>query len=879
MSTNDNGPIILSLNSLQSDLALVGGKGVSLDRLVSAGLPVPSGFHLTTVAYQRFIETNGLQTALEAATRASAADDAFASAEQAATTIQALFESGKVPDEIIRAIHHAYTGLDQGNAAVAVRSSATAEDLPGQSFAGQHDTFLNVRGEGAVLEAVRRCWASLWSARAISYRKRMGVDQRRVRMRVTLQRMVPAEIAGVLFTANPTSGERSEMVITASYGLGEAIVSGQITPDTFVLDRTTDTVNQTTLGAKEHMLVAAEGPGTSTQAVADSRRAASALTEPQLHELAALGQRVEEQFGGVPQDIEWALSEGRFWLLQSRPITHLPLAPLGDVRWEPPTPKSAWIRRQVVEHMPEPLSPLFDELYLTEGLERSMADMQTAMGVPRLVQDDLMDRPTFATVHGYAYQRGNIKMRWWTLPVVIPAMVIGVTKMLRNAGIVYWRDDGLPTYLAAVARWKPLDSVAASDTELLRGIRELAWADARYWFAATLAVGTAKVVDGLLERFLTVAARGRGLSSGLFMRGFPSKTLETQTELESIAETVSEDAALRSLIATTPAADLIETLAREPSGRPVVEAVQQYLDRCGHQIYSLDFAEPTQADAPLPVLVGLKNLVLRPGPGARARQAEMARERDRLLRETLKSFGPLRRALFRRLIRAAQHFGPYREEALFYLGAAWPSLRRMALELGRRFTAAGLLEAPDDVFFLQSRELEVASAARAAGQPRSNLAVLARDRRALREARKRLHPPPAVPMSFMFRLGPVDLSSRVGERRNQATDTTLRGFAVSPGRVTAPVSVIHSAADFGQMEAGTILVCATTTPAWTPLFAQASGLVTDIGGVLAHGSIVAREFGIPAVMGTGVATQRFVSGQTVTVDGNAGTVTPTGESP
>jgi rifampicin phosphotransferase len=221
----------------------------------------------------------------------------------------------------------------------------------------------------------------------------------------------------------------------------------------------------------------------------------------------------------------------------------------------------------------------------------------------------------------------------------------------------------------------------------------------------------------------------------------------------------------------------------------------------------------------------------------------------------------------------ARKYAPYREQALFYVGAAWPTLRRLALELGRRLTEAGALDRPDDIFFLHAAELEAASAARAAGTRRPDLARLAHERSDLREARKRLVPPPAVPPAYRFKVGPIDLSARESVRRNTEDGTTLRGFAVSPGRVTAPASVILSPADFGTMQPGTVLVCPTTTPAWTPLFSQARALVTDIGGVLAHGSIVAREYGIPAVMGTGIATQRIKNGQQITVDGDTGTVT------
>jgi rifampicin phosphotransferase len=240
---------------------------------------------------------------------------------------------------------------------------------------------------------------------------------------------------------------------------------------------------------------------------------------------------------------------------------------------------------------------------------------------------------------------------------------------------------------------------------------------------------------------------------------------------------------------------------------------------------------------------------------------------------TARSLDPLRRRLFLKILRWAQRFAPYREETLFYIGSAWPTLRRLALELGQRLAEAGSLHAPDDVFYLETGELLAASQARRAEQARQDLARLATEHRELREARKRLHPPAAVPPAARWKFGPIDLSGFETQKRNVDEGPTLRGFPVSPGQVTAPATVILSPDDFDKMVPDTILVCPTTIPAWTPLFAQANGLVTDIGGVAAHGSIVAREYGIPAVMGTGNGTQRIVSGQQVTVDGDAGTVT------
>jgi pyruvate,water dikinase len=361
------------------------------------------------------------------------------------------------------------------------------------------------------------------------------------------------------------------------------------------------------------------------------------------------------------------------------------------------------------------------------------------------------------------------------------------------------------------------------------------------------------------------------VSSGQLLRGFPSKTFEAQVALEEVARQISDHAELRERVLASPAGDVPRILGQDPVGGAALEALDEYLTDYGHQIYTLDFSEPTQAEDPLPVFVGLQALVEDQERDARAMQAAFAEERDKLAETAAQRFGPIRRPIFRKVLAWAQRFTPHREDAIYYVGAGWPALRRLALELGRRLAEAGCLESSDDVFYLRSDELREAIVSRVAGETRDDLKQLARERRSLRTARMSLQPPATVPIDFRYKIGPISMAA-FEPKKNIALGNTLEGFAVSPGRVTAPASVILSPADFEHMRPHTILVCPTTTPAWTPLFAQARGLVTDIGGVLAHGSIVAREYGIPAVMGTTVATERIRSGQSLTVDGSAGTV-------
>jgi pyruvate,water dikinase len=623
------------------------------------------------------------------------------------------------------------------------------------------------------------------------------------------------------------------------------------------------------IGDKRNVTVPEDEGGTVMRAAHEARRTARALSDAQLRELTRLALRVEAVFGDTPQDVEFAIADGRYWILQARPITNLPPPPLRDVRWEPPIPGSAWIRRQVVENMPQPLSPLFAELYLHEGLDQSIESMYSAFNISDSI-NRLVDRPLFTTVHGYAYMRANINFALSIVPILVRAYANGLPAVF-NIGPGYWRDQALPRYLDILEHWKSVDHRTATSVELLRGVRELAWGDAIYWFAAAVAIGAAKVSEGVLSWFLATALPGRGLTSGLFLRGFPSKTLEAEAAFERLARRLRESESGRRLVESVPATQLLERLREDPETRWFDTAFSEYLDRYGHQIYNLDFVEPTQAEDPLALLLSLKRLIATSSRDVEGRRLALARERDESVESIVQTLDPVRGWLFRRIVGWAQQYAPYREEALFYVGAAWPTLRRLALELGRRLTENSALDRPADVFFLETREIEAALA----GTASAELARDARARRDLREARKRLHPPAAVPPEHRLKLGPIDISLFETQQRNVDQTPVLHGFAVSPGRVTAAASLIRSPADFERMQPDSILVCPTTTPAWTPLFAQARGLVTDVGGILAHGSIVAREYGIPAVMGTGVATQRIEHGQVITVDGDSGSVSLT----
>ena len=904
--------MITPIGTTNDALETVGGKGRSLAQMTRAGFDVPEGFLLSTAAYRDFVADNELEQRILELARPEIVDGR-ASFESASRSIQALIAGCEHSSTLTAELAAAYQALPGDAPAVAVRSSANAEDLPGLSFAGQQDTYLNVRGVAALLESVRNCWASLWTAQAMSYRNEMGIASDAVAMGVVVQIMVPADVAGILFTANPATGERDEMIVNASYGLGEAVVGGQVTPDTFIVDRSTLRPKETTLGTKERQVVADGNRGTRLVEVDADARDASSLAEEVLTELAGLAARVEEHFGGQPQDIEWAVADGKLWLLQSRPITNLPPQPI-EVAWEAPAGVFGLVRRQIVENIPDPTCPLFDELYIHGGLVSSRTG-----------------KSMYTTLHGFAFQifgsgaektdeefRANLKRRRdeearkpevkaqeahdldlfleslsgderaefnamaaalasdnlphaITMPESDNPTYIAFNKTSTNdrQHKDYW-DRALPELQGVARKWEARDLAATDDQSLLAGIAELANAEGRYWTSnGGHTFGVAKSVDDQLQAFLREALPDHHFTSGQFLSGFKSRIMQANDDMFAIAALIKAVPALYEVVVATPARRLMAVLRQRDDADRVLEAIETYLATYGHQGYSLDFCEPTQQEDPSAMFVTLKNMVQRADYDPARHELAATRKREGALAEIRGLLEPFAYWQFRYRMWFAYKYYPMREEACFVLGTAWPVLRRMAAELGQRLADVGTLSEPSDLYFLTSAEIGSALAARASGDAMSEYIALTAERRELREARKRLHPPGTIPEEARENPG---LKFKETQFKNDDASDTLRGIPVSPGRINAPASRIMNAQEFDRMQPGSILVCPMTSPAWTQLFAHAVGLVTDIGGILGHGSIVAREYGIPAVVGTGNVTQRVESGQTLAVDGDAGTV-------
>ncbi len=827
-----------------TDVALAGGKGANLGELARAAFPVPDGFILTTEAYER-------------AAGAASVDprDPTAAAKRLRTS--------PMPTAIAAAAREAYAAL--GGGPVAVRSSATAEDLPGASFAGQQDTFLDVTGERELLSAIRRCWASLWNERAVAYRRANGVDDEGARLAVVVQRMVPASAAGVLFTADPLTGRRRRAVIDAVVGLGERLVSGAIDPDHFVVD-------------------------TASGEIAERRPvgAVPALSDDQLLALAALGDRVERHFG-TPQDVEFAFDgERRLWLVQSRPITTL--YPLPADAPDPQRELRVYFSGNVFQGYFEPLTPMGIEFFrllatslwrafgarvddstagpkaLTEAGLRLFVDVtpvlrdpvgrqafqaMTAAGEARssVVLAQLASDPRLASANG-SRVRSLRRIARGLLRVGIPQTALRTllwperTRMRRTREL----DD------AARAEVPPTADAAA---RLDAFERLLLTAPAHLVPRLAGLIPPAFLSLGLASRILGGRARGDELQT--VTRGAPhNPTTEMDLALWSLsAEVRADPVARRALLERTP-----EQLASGYREHALPARLQQglaaFLARYGFRsIGEIDIGVPRWSEDPTHILGALANYA-RLADDAVAPDSQFARgahEAEQMVAALLTRVHGPRRFVLRFLLRRVRALIGSREAPKFHLIRLLATPARELLKpVGVELAVQGRVDDSADIFFLTLREARRALAG-------EDLRPVVAARRAAFERERRRRRIPRLLLS----------DGTDAEAALVSVSDGLHGSPASPGVATGPARVIRSPRG-ARLEPGEILVAPSTDPGWTPLFLTAGGLVMEMGGMMSHGAVVAREYGIPAVVGVAGATERIATGQRVTVDGASGTV-------
>ncbi len=872
----DQGYVVWFDDPRAGDIACAGGKGANLALLTQAGFPVPRGFCVTAASYRLALSSGALPPG--ALADLEAADSAEAVAAVAARLRRAL-QRATVPPAVAEAVLDAYRRLGPSPAQVAVRSSATAEDLPEASFAGQQDTFLNLCGEDEVLDPLRRCWASVWTDRAVLYRRENGFDQRAVAAAVVVQEMVAPEAAGILFTAHPVTGRRDQTVINASYGLGEAIVSGLVTPDTFVVEPESGRVVERRIGQKHVELVHGPRGGVAERPVDAKRARRPTLDDEELARLADLGERIEEHFG-APQDVEWALAGGRSFVLQSRPITAL-----GDV--PPEAAEGQWTRGMFVEILPDAPCPLFCSI-LEPVLDHMLRFTFAGMGMrpPPAMR-------AIAIIHGQPYfSLDFVRAALEPLP---DASRERLAARIANPfsdhsapsgprGRPSWAEMRMAAHLALAARRLPrqypqviaefyrrVDKAAAADPramddlEIIVAVRHLGIDVVRPLVAHDFLL---IVALGFVERILGAMVARSGLPdaealTGALMSGVTGNvTMETNKALWRLAEEARENPEVARAITDAPAADVARRLESIPGAGEFRSAFDDFLARFGHREVRMDVAYPTWGEDPTPVVQYLGAYLEAEAPSPAAKELHKAEERRRSAAAVDAALGrrPLGRLVYRTVFRwangAVGSLGADRDTMHFHWTAAFPVIRRLLRELGRRWTEAGHLEGPDDVYCITLADID----SFAEGLP--GAAEIAKRRRGWHRDKQRRWP--------------VDIRDGVAVAEKRAPlgagAAVLKGVPASPGVAEGRVRVVTGPEDFGTLRRGEVLVAPLTNPVWTPLFALAVALVADAGGSLSHGAIVAREYGIPAVVGATGATGALTDGQVVRVNGTRGEV-------
>ncbi|MFI7614880.1 PEP/pyruvate-binding domain-containing protein [Nonomuraea terrae] len=853
--------MVLDLTEIHAAMtAEVGGKAANLGELTKAGLPVPPARVLTTQAYRQVAQ--GLETTGEGL------------AERARRHLL----DAPVPPDVREAVVGAYASLGD-DVPVAVRSSATAEDLPFASFAGQQDTFLNVVGAQAVVAAVRRCWASLWTDRAVAYREAAGIDHASVSLAVVLQVMVDARVAGVMFTANPVTGRRREIVIDASPGLGEAVVSGAVNPDRFVVSD--GEILERRAGDKKVTIRPLPGGGTERVETAGD---GLCLTDGQVHELAALGARVERHYD-APQDTEWALDhDGRLWLTQARPITTL--YPL-------PEPKGPGLRVyfsvNVVQGVMGPITPmgiaafrlvsaggagLFGHgpadprdgapFFAVSG-ERLWFDITTAVR-------SRPGRALFGRLVTLGEARTATVMQRLFQDPRLARLTTSRRGFLRGAG----RFAGhlrLPARVltALVSPRRALASVARIGADVDRRLRVPGSATPaqRLDHAERVLAGTFPRIISIMPTVITgyalfaLASRLSGVpvnEMGDVLRGVPhNPTTEMDLALWELSTRI-EPEPFREL-------SVAELARRYREGRlpPAAQReIAAFLDAYGHRgVAEIDLGVPRWSEEPEHILGALANY-LRMKDDDLAPSALFARgereARSAVVRISARAGRgrPWRAAVVRYALRRTRTYAGLRELPKFHLVKTLAAVRRSLLVVGAHLADLGVVDAPGDVFFLDLRE---ARASLGGGDLR---ALVAARRETYERERRRRHVPRVL---LSDGTEPEAVPSAAAPDGSGA----LTGTAASPGTVTGPARVVLDPVG-AHLEPGEILVCPSTDPGWTPLFLTAGGLVMEMGGAMSHGAVVAREYGIPAVVGVADATHRVTTGERITVNGAAGTV-------
>jgi len=813
--------------------AISGGKGANLAR-AAQHLPVPPGIVVGSEAYRTFVAP--LRDTIRAVLDDNALDHTVRSER-----IQTLLLAQPLPSSLRDELAAKMGVLGLADTPVAVRSSGTLEDLPGAAFAGQHDTLLGIRGADAVVDAIRRCYASLWNAHVLPYRERMGLDHLDAAMAVVVQKMVlvgEREAAGVAFSVDPVRGALDQVLINAAFGLGETVVGGEEPVDEYRLQRSDLAEVEAVIAEKSHALVTAAANGTRQVALPAEQANSPALDADQRRAVAQLALAAEQHFG-FPQDIEWAWQDGKLYLLQSRAVTRIP---------------PRWTRDESAERFPTPVTPLTWDL-CEAGFHASLNHSFKLMGLPPFGDK------WFAMRDYYIYGNQNaVELYSGRTPTRLLKDVESIRAALPQIAAqfawvqelpVRWMRD-LDTYLIGIGALmrEPLDGRPLN--ELWDYVLRINALGASY-FLPNIAISlTQRTLYVGLQQMLQLALPAEQAQQVFdqLLAVTDTKTGQVNAELWSLSRLARMDAALHARLRSDPSVELLDELAQYPTFQ--VE-FQRFLARHGHRELDFDAYHPTWVEAPQIVLDQLKMLVDRPDEDRAAAELRQKAAQAAMEHNVLSHAPEELRYLVHEVIRLARAYTALDDLEHYQTTRLHLPFRRGLKAIGAQLVERGVLGDPMDVYFVP---LAVLDHALRSGELATVTPTAAQHKAGYQAACGR------TPDWIFGEAEPVEVDGT----------NVLKGLGGSPGIVEGEVFVVRSPEDFPHFPKDAILVARTTNPAWTPLFYQARGVITESGGPLSHGAVTARELGLPAVMSVRHVMRLLGNGQRVRIDGRNGTV-------
>jgi phosphohistidine swiveling domain-containing protein len=868
------------------DEKLVGTKAAGLVRMKRICISVPAGFCITGTVFREHLEKNNLIGRIRAALDELAKTKPAARVAVLSSLRQAVTEA-PLSEEVQRQIENHYRQL--GAERVAVRSSGTAEDLPGHSFAGQYDTYLGIANLKDCIEAVKKCWASLWTLRAYEYRERNGFDHLKINMAVIVQSLVAADASGVIFTADPATGERGNMVIEACFGLGEALVSGKVTPDRFVVDKRNFKLLARTISEKKIECVLDKNGLVKELNVPKERSTVCCLDKKQVKRLAKLARKVEAEFG-CPQDIEWAICKKKIYFLQSRPITAI-----GPEKSR--QEQQIWSTFALEEVMPDVVTPVTWSMLQCMGNNLFDPSLRT-LCINRL------DTPVFDIIAGRIYFNASF---WTAVIMCFPGLrnydfrknagnETGLLDLLEKLENIEQKDlpkiefhrirfilklplllirtiantpkKGQSILANAKSMNKKLQSLDISDsspeqiTEYLKGVMvdldQLIINHAPYLFSVMSAFPALEIV---CAKWLS----DDGSCAKKLLAGLGNMDdAQSAIDLWRVALKAHESPDIEMVIlAGDRWQDIAQKLPTLQRGDEFLKSWDEFMERHGHHCRAeLELYNPRWYETPDYILGLIRSYITCIGKTDPLENCKkLAYQREQLAagcRRELKN--PIKHLIFNKLLIRSQKGAVFRENIKSEVIRLIAVMRQLLLELGNRFANQGLLAEADDIFFLEFRDINQI----AKGRHKLNIRQIVAARRSEYKKWQSITPPKVV-------VGEYDPDSYVPEVVDANFDV-LKGWAVSSGVAEGKARVILRADTDEQVLAGEILVAPFTDPGWTPYFLPAAAVVMNQGSLLSHGSIVAREYGIPCVVNVGPATRIIKTGQLIQVDGNSGVV-------